>query len=145
MKQFVICLAISMYGVSLWSQSITSFTGDWKRACNQWDSTTETWVPVMEILRITQSNSGAYYIVGKDINALDGSTRSYLNIKLESYIDNGIVYSQDCSGCFEVFYYRLTFDGDVAKRECMYYIDKQEGKKQTTQGVDYYYRNNEDW
>ena len=141
MKHIVICIVLSLCSISVWSQSTTSFSGDWKRACNQWDSTTETWVPVIEILRITQSESGAYHIQGKVVNASDGTTRAYTNLVLDSCINNVIKY-HEVSGS-HVFYHSLSFDGDAAKNVCTH--GRYDGETYPINRIDYYYRRQEDW
>lgn len=130
--------------VTAFSQTDDPLIGDWKRTTNHWDSNDERWVPVIEIIRISESDSGRYYISGKVVNASDGTTRSYMDLGEVRYTNNELFYSDDWR--FQIHYYKLSFDGNVATRHHLYILNKVDGDKYTINRVDgEYYRNNDNW
>lgn len=144
MKRIIIIYLLAFCSISLLAQNSQNVVGDWKRTTNYWDSKTESYVPVIEILHITITDSGKYYISGKVINASDGATRSYNHISDVKYTNNEIFYSEDWG--YHIQYFRLSFDGEVATRVRLYMIDKEDGSKtpiNKTEGE--YYRNNDNW
>lgn len=143
MRRFVLLLSLLCIHVAAYSQD-NLFVGDWKRMTNHWDPKTESYVPVIEILRISRTDSGRYYISGKVINASDGATRSYNNINDVRHAKNELFYSEDWG--YHIQYFKLSFDGEVATRVRLYMIDKADGSKtpiNRTEGE--YYRNNDNW
>ena len=60
------------------------------------------------------------------------------------YTNNELFYSDDWR--FQIHYYKLSFDGNVATRHHLYILNKVDGDKYTINRVDgEYYRNNDNW
>lgn len=149
MKYTILLISTLLVCISASSQSLSGIAGDWVSTYDTyWKSETGSPHPVKEVIRIKQSDSGDVYLQKKIISATDNQVLSYHTITFVSSTATGFIYSE-IEGNYFKWYFELVFDGDVAKRNFLYYIDIRDGQREEPGGpkgeVRVYYKEDKDW